>query len=105
MLVQYVKRTERNAGALTVTSVMNGTGMLPTGGVEPGRPLKWNNRRLLLVPPTTLRARHAGLWRCIFGKSYDVCDVKVGKRRSCRELEGGSDAYRLSQGEHGRASV
>lgn len=69
----HEKRCER-----TVTSVMNGTGMPAEGGVDPGRPLKWNDRRLVLVLPTSLATRNAALWQFIVEGRFVACDRKVG---------------------------
>ena len=97
------RASTREAPERTVTSVMNGTGMPPEGGVDPGRPLKWNDRRLVLVLPTSLATRNAVLWQFIVEGRNVACDRKVGLAlmlsRAVGEL---LIAYR---GEHGRASV
>jgi hypothetical protein len=46
--------------------------MLAEGGVDPGMPLKWNNRRLVCVLPTSLSARHAALWQFMVGEIWNA---------------------------------
>jgi hypothetical protein len=102
-MYQYMLRVHLMRGTLTVTSVMKGTGMLAEGGVELGKPLKWNSRLPLLAVETSLKARHAGLWKLILEGAYGLCGEEVG--RTMMRLWGAVVTVIVIANEHGRASV